>query len=537
MDTNKEIRIYGTLVNWTIDPNKQGTAVTTVTPRGLQHYDAVAYAKHLYDDQFGDPTPVNNFQDVINRRVTGITYDNGTTTIAGNTVVNNLTVNGTVAGLSLNDLSDVNAASPANGQYLKYNGSAWVPTTLQIALSDIAMPSASAGQVLKYDGTKWVAGNDNDTQGSTTLAGLTDTSISSPASGQALKYDGSKWVNGKLSLSDIALPAATEGQVLKFDGTNWVAGTDNEGLGGSGVRKVYTTYTITLNKVAYRITNPQPFRVLRGWRAIDPTIDHVSKASRPFDNYTYLYVAQSPTVFDSGESIVSTSDPSPSETNQLFMRRYSEDYSGTNLSDNTAAQGIKNVNGTETNVSWINAGPNRMTDSDYTATTSRTVNVTPGGSSGGFDTYSTGNLRKNTTTAVTSYIDEDSVAADGTRYAYATGTYNELLNADDLGTYYILSNGRITTYTYENLTTSQQTAGYTTSWYSMYETVTSGKLNQYYTSITKQQYMDNLPKWSNGSMYITIPANTYYSELTLAKDCTAPNELTYTIVTEKVVYD
>lgn len=59
----KDIKVYGTLVNHTVDPD---------TPDDGVHNDTLAYAKQLYDDQFGESTKVNNYQDIINKRIKGI---------------------------------------------------------------------------------------------------------------------------------------------------------------------------------------------------------------------------------------------------------------------------------------------------------------------------------------------------------------------------------------------------------------------------------------------------------------------------------
>lgn len=62
-DQHKEIKIYGTLVNHTVDPE-----VFNVD----EHNDALAYANQIYDDKFGESNKVDNFQDIINKRVKGI---------------------------------------------------------------------------------------------------------------------------------------------------------------------------------------------------------------------------------------------------------------------------------------------------------------------------------------------------------------------------------------------------------------------------------------------------------------------------------
>lgn len=72
MKANKNIRVYGTLMNHTLDVNKSDN----------NHNDALAYAYQLYDDRFGETTAVNNYQDIINKRLTAISYaEPGITTI------------------------------------------------------------------------------------------------------------------------------------------------------------------------------------------------------------------------------------------------------------------------------------------------------------------------------------------------------------------------------------------------------------------------------------------------------------------------
>lgn len=67
MNKDQLIKVYGTLKNHTVD-----SAISD----GDIHNDALALASDLYDDQFGESTKVNNFQDIINKRVKGITRPN-----------------------------------------------------------------------------------------------------------------------------------------------------------------------------------------------------------------------------------------------------------------------------------------------------------------------------------------------------------------------------------------------------------------------------------------------------------------------------
>lgn len=77
MKANKEIRVYGTLLNHTLDPTKSNGNKADAD----FHNDALAYAYQLYDDRFGESVAVNNYQDIINKRLTAISYANNVTTI------------------------------------------------------------------------------------------------------------------------------------------------------------------------------------------------------------------------------------------------------------------------------------------------------------------------------------------------------------------------------------------------------------------------------------------------------------------------
>ena len=64
--------------------------------------------------------------------------------------------------LYLNDLADVQGTNSAtNGQFLKYNGSAWVSSNISEVnnlndVSDVTITSAASGDLLKWNGTAWV---------------------------------------------------------------------------------------------------------------------------------------------------------------------------------------------------------------------------------------------------------------------------------------------------------------------------------------------------------------------------------------------
>lgn len=81
MKASKDIRVYGTLLNYTLDPNKSNGDIRVDNDA---HNDALANAYQLYDERFGESNPINNYQDVINKRLTAISYadtNGGVTTI------------------------------------------------------------------------------------------------------------------------------------------------------------------------------------------------------------------------------------------------------------------------------------------------------------------------------------------------------------------------------------------------------------------------------------------------------------------------
>jgi trimeric autotransporter adhesin len=103
----------------------------------------------------------------------------------------------TNVSIDLDEINDVNAATPSSGQVLGWNGSAWVPQ--------------NAG-----GGSSYTAGNGLDLAG-TTFNAQTGTAL---------------WNANKLQGNDIAAIPATNGQVLTWNGTTWTPETPVIG-GGS----------------------------------------------------------------------------------------------------------------------------------------------------------------------------------------------------------------------------------------------------------------------------------------------------------------
>ena len=63
--------------------------------------------------------------------------------------------------LSLDDISDVNITTASSGQFLKWNGTAWVNDSIPTIntlddVGDVTITSAASGEFLKWNGTAWV---------------------------------------------------------------------------------------------------------------------------------------------------------------------------------------------------------------------------------------------------------------------------------------------------------------------------------------------------------------------------------------------
>lgn len=221
----KNIKVYGTLINQTQN--------TDSSMQDSQHNDLIAVAYQLYDERFTPKkgsganfavTAIDRYQDIINKRLTAIYFDDQNTqdggddityidskvNISGDTnIEKNLTVEGdatfegdiNITGdinldMGLDDLNDVTLSTMAIGQVLRYDGSKWV--NAKLSLSDIQMPAASNGQVLKFNGTEWIADTvETGGGGATRLSELSDvdSSVDSATDGCVLKYDetSGKW--------------------------------------------------------------------------------------------------------------------------------------------------------------------------------------------------------------------------------------------------------------------------------------------------------------------------------------------------------
>jgi hypothetical protein len=113
-----------------------------------------------------------------------------------------LTSNVMSLNATLDDLSNVTASAPSDGQFLKYvsASSAWVAASVPTinALDDIGDVSASApssGQFLKWNGTAWVA---DSIPTINALDDIGNVTAPSPTTGEVLLWNGTAWVNSNV---------------------------------------------------------------------------------------------------------------------------------------------------------------------------------------------------------------------------------------------------------------------------------------------------------------------------------------------------
>ena len=153
-----------------------------------------------------------------------INESNGTATISSTV---------TAGASNLSSLSDVSFTSPANGEVLQYNGTAWTTATVSSGgssnlsgLSDVSISSPSSGQVLAYNGTAWAAATDNTLTLTTTAAADLGTSAAGTSS-EAARADHVHDSPNLSQLADVSISSPSSGQVLAYNGTAWSTATDS----------------------------------------------------------------------------------------------------------------------------------------------------------------------------------------------------------------------------------------------------------------------------------------------------------------------
>jgi hypothetical protein len=129
---------------------------------------------------------------------------------------------------NLDDLSNVQSSmAPSTGDHLYWDGIRWNKSSITLttasplnSLTDVNAGSPVSGQFLSWDGSAWVPATSSGT-----LSGLSDTTISGASDTQVLSYNNlnSDWRNVSFSLpllSDVQITSVQDDQILRYNNAN-----------------------------------------------------------------------------------------------------------------------------------------------------------------------------------------------------------------------------------------------------------------------------------------------------------------------------
>lgn len=138
---------------------KQGKNIkiyTDLASSDDSHNDILLNAFQLYDGNFGDSVSVNNFQDVINKRVVAISHNDGTTSIGGD-----LYISGDTTGPTVTDIySKLSNLLSRVGALENVSNDLWVKGTLRVDGITTLKSNVSAERDLSVGGNLTVNGLD-----------------------------------------------------------------------------------------------------------------------------------------------------------------------------------------------------------------------------------------------------------------------------------------------------------------------------------------------------------------------------------------
>lgn len=520
----KNIKVYGTLINHTQN--------TDASMRDSQHNDLIAVAYQLFDERFnpkkgsganGAVINIDRYQDIINKRLTALSYDpngdltslysnlyvSGDTNIGGDlhvdgssvfegptTFKNDVTITGRAnLTIGLNDLSDVTLSTMAIGQVLRYDGSKWV--NAKLSLSDLQMPAAAAGQVLKFNGTEWVAAADDKGTTINSLNDLSDVDTTGKSTGQALVYDATsgKWKPGTVA-------SGGEGAIYNVFGRN----------------VVYKTYNTSYRKIAWRedLAN----QVFDYGDSSAPL--HTSQYKKAGRNRVYLYVEESSDTIPANETIISSKFPSDSIQNSIYVYNYAQDYTLFHaIGDNSW---YTTVDGQQRGPYANDYGKNVMTDTIFASTTDVKMYYNTTGGYYSFTVY---------TNTGSSIISQNDLTPNLYLYAIRSvyGTSN-LIPAGEIRSFYSAAwDNKLCSFYY-----GTETGDTNNRYIRKYKTGSNGVLNEISTTISQDEYLSKL-KWSDGSLYQTVPFGKKYIQIEAGDDCVMPDVINAVTTTQSVTED
>ncbi|MGE9743198.1 tail fiber domain-containing protein, partial [Bdellovibrio bacteriovorus] len=135
----------------------------------------------------------------------------------------------------------VSNAAPASGNFLKYNGTAWTPST--IAQSDVTGLSATLSSYMTDAEFSTAVANAgcaaHETMYWNAVAGFSCQAINVSLAGDVGGTIGASSVN-KIKGVTVDTTGLVAGQVLKYDGTKWAPAADNDSNSGGTVTNIAT---------------------------------------------------------------------------------------------------------------------------------------------------------------------------------------------------------------------------------------------------------------------------------------------------------
>lgn len=150
---------------------------------------------------------------------------------------------------TLDEVSDVTITTATSGDFLKWNGTAWVNDAIDLGTDTTGnyMTDVSAGTGISVSHTPG-EGSTATVSLNASLDDLSDTSISSVANGEFLTYNGSAWVNSTVSLSSTSgdyVESLVAGTGVTLQNNSGSASTPTVSIG----QDVATTADVTFNTV------------------------------------------------------------------------------------------------------------------------------------------------------------------------------------------------------------------------------------------------------------------------------------------------